>query len=88
MCTNATTESLRLEKTSKIIKSNCQPTTTMPAKPSPEVRIYTFFEHLQGWWLHRFPGHPMPDYSSYKEIFPNMQSKLPLMQLDTIIVGL
>jgi len=26
-------ESLRLEKTSKIIKSNCQPNTTTPAKP-------------------------------------------------------
>jgi len=30
-------ESLRLEKTSKIIKSNHQPNTTMPAKPCPEV---------------------------------------------------
>jgi len=26
-----------LEKTSKIIKSNRQPVTTMPAKPCPEV---------------------------------------------------
>ena len=31
------TGSLRLEKTSKIIKSNRQPITTMPAKPCPEV---------------------------------------------------
>ena len=30
-------ELLRLEKTSKIIKSNCQCNTTMPAKPCPEV---------------------------------------------------
>jgi len=30
-------ESLMLEKTSKIIKSNCKPNTTMPAKPCPEV---------------------------------------------------
>jgi len=30
-------ESLRLEKTSKIIKSNRQPNTTTPAKPYPEV---------------------------------------------------
>jgi len=29
-------ESLSLEKTSKIIKSNRQPHTTMPAKPCPE----------------------------------------------------
>ena len=31
------TESLRLEKTSKIIKSSYQPITTTPAKPCPEV---------------------------------------------------
>jgi len=30
-------ESLKLEKTSKIIKSNYQPNTTMPAKLCPEV---------------------------------------------------
>jgi len=30
-------ESLILEKTSKIIKSNSQPNTTMPAKLCPEV---------------------------------------------------
>jgi len=27
------------EKTSKTIKSNCQPNTTMPAKPCPEVLV-------------------------------------------------
>ena len=31
------TESLRLEETSKVIKSNHQPNTTMPAKPCPKV---------------------------------------------------
>jgi len=31
------TESLRLEKTSKIITSDCQPNTTVPAKLRPEV---------------------------------------------------
>jgi len=36
-------ESLRLEKTSKIIKSNCQPNTTMTAKPCPEVLHLHFF---------------------------------------------
>jgi len=30
-------ESLRLQKTSKTTKSNREPNTTMPAKPSPEV---------------------------------------------------
>jgi len=33
---NGIIESLRLEKMSKIIKSNRQPNTTMPAKPCPE----------------------------------------------------
>ena len=36
------TESLRLEKTSQVIRSNCQPNTPMPAKLCPEV------PHLQG----------------------------------------
>jgi len=37
------TESLRLEKTSKITKSNCQLNTTMPAKPCPQVQyLHTF----------------------------------------------
>jgi len=31
-------ESLRLEKTCKIIRSNRQPITTTPAKPCPEVQ--------------------------------------------------
>jgi len=35
--TTGITESLRLEKTSKIIKSNCHPITPMPAKPRPKV---------------------------------------------------
>jgi len=45
-----------------------------------------FFEHLQGWGLHHFPGQPvpMPDHSSRKEIFPNIQSKPPLTQLEAI----
>ena len=32
-----TIESLSLQKTSKIIKSNCQPNNSMPTKPYPEV---------------------------------------------------
>jgi len=43
------TESLRLEKTSKIIKSNHPPNNTMPTKPRPKppCHIYMFFERLQ-----------------------------------------
>ena len=36
-------ESLRLEKTSKIVKSNHQPDTTVPAKPCPEVPYLHIF---------------------------------------------
>jgi len=45
-----------------------------------------FFEHLQGQGLHPFPGQPvpMPDHSFSKEIFPNIQSKPLLMQLEAI----
>jgi len=47
-------ESLRLEKTSKIIKSNRQPITTMPAKPCPEVPHPHVFSSLP----HRFEDSP------------------------------
>ena len=81
-------ESLRLEKTSKIIKSNHQPNTTMPDKPCPELPHPHgfFFQHLQGWGLHHCPGHPgpMPDRSFRKEIFPNIESKRSLTQLEAI----
>jgi len=36
-------ESLRLEKTSKIIKSNHPPNTTVPTKPYPEVQHLHIF---------------------------------------------
>ena len=26
----------------------------------PKCHIYTFFEHLQGWWHNHFPGQPIP----------------------------
>jgi len=45
-----------------------------------------FFEHLQGRWLHHLPGQPVPtlDHSFSEEIFPNIQSKPPLTQLEAI----
>ena len=46
-----TIESLRLEKTSEIIWSNCQHIPSMPTNHGPQCHIYTFLEHLQGWWL-------------------------------------
>jgi len=38
-----TIESLRLEKTSKLIKSSCKPITTMPAKTCLKVPYLHFF---------------------------------------------
>ena len=38
-------ESLRLEKASKIMKSNHQPNTTMPTKPCPKVSRLTWFSN-------------------------------------------
>ena len=51
-----------------------------------KCHVYTFFEHLQGWGLHPLPGQPvpMPDRSFSKEIFPSIQSKPPLTQLEDI----
>ena len=45
-----------------------------------------FFKHLQGWGLHHFPAQPVPrpDLSFSKEIFPNIQYKTPLTQLEAI----
>jgi len=55
----------------------------MPAKPCPEVPV---FEPLQGWGLHHCPGQPgpRPDHSFSKEIFLNIQSEPPLMQLEAV----
>lgn len=39
-----TTESLRLEKTSRIIKSSCKSITTMPTDHLPNCHIYMFLE--------------------------------------------
>ena len=45
---------------------------------------YTVFEPLQGWGLHHCPGQPgpRPDHSFRTEIFPNIQPKPPLAQLE------
>jgi len=45
-----------------------------------------FFEPLQGWGLHHLPGQPVPvsDHSFSEEVFRNVQSKPPLMQLEAI----
>lgn len=46
-----------------------------PALPSPSLipkcQMQMIFEHSPGWWLHHFPGHPLPlpDHLSSEEIF-------------------
>jgi len=39
----------RLEKTSKIVKSNHPPNTPCLQNHIPKCHIYKFFKHLQGW---------------------------------------
>ena len=70
------TESLTLEKTTKITYSNRQPTPTMPTAHIPQCHIHTALEHFQGWWLHHLPGQPvpLPHCSCWEEMVPNILS--------------
>ena len=73
-------ESSRLEK--RPLRSSsptANPTPPCLLNHVPKCHIYTFFEHLQGWWLNHFPGQPVlvPDHSFSKEIFPNIHLNLP-----------
>ncbi|PKU29473.1 protein diaphanous hypothetical protein [Limosa lapponica baueri] len=79
-------ESFRLENF-KIVKPNPNP--ALPSPPLnhvPQHHIYPSFKYLQGWQLHHFPGQPVPmlDNPFSEEIFPNIQSKPPLAQLEAI----
>ena len=75
-----------LEKTSKSSSPAVTPTPPCLINHIPKCNIYTFLEHLQWWWLPHFPGQPIPmyDHSFHKEIFPNIHSKPPPMQLEAI----
>ena len=73
-------ESLSLKKTSK---TNSQSNTTMPAKPCPDVPYLHAFLTPPGMVTPPLPV-PMPDSSFSKDIFPKIQSKLPVMQLKAI----
>ena len=62
---------------------------TLPSPPLnhvPKSHIHTFFKYLQGWWLNRFPGQPVPmlDNRFSEEFFPNTQFKLPLVQFKAV----
>ncbi|KAK4826053.1 hypothetical protein QYF61_004168 [Mycteria americana] len=57
-----------------------------PLNHVPKHHIYTSFKYLQGWSLNDFPGQPVPrlDNPFGEKIFPNIQSKPPLVQLKAI----
>ena len=71
------TEPLRLEKTTEIIVSSCQPIPTMSTN-----HIHTVLDHLQGRWPHHLPGQPVsePHHSFWEEIFLNIQSEQLLVR--------
>lgn len=49
-------ESLRLEKTFKILNHNCQLNTMFSTKPCPQLPIHRIFEQFQEWRFHHFSG--------------------------------
>ena len=57
-----------------------------PLNHVPKHHIYTAFKNLQGWWLHHFPGQPVPVlYNPFREdIFPNIKSTPPLVQVEAV----
>lgn len=62
---------------------------TLPSPPLNCVckcSIKTSSEYLQRWWIHHFPGQPVPklDYTVSDEIYPNVQSKPPMVPLEAI----
>ena len=44
------------------------------------------FKYIQGWWLNHLPGEPIPVLNNpfCKEVFPDIQPKLTLVQLKAI----
>jgi len=84
-----TTESLNHSGWKRPLRSSSPTVTLTPPcllNYVPKCHIHTAVEPLQGWGLHHCPGQPgpMPDHSCSKEIFPNIQSKPSLTQLEAI----
>lgn len=79
-------ESLRLDKTIKIIKFNFKKSPAFQLNHSIKFRIQSSFEHFQGWWSHCIHSHPvsMPDIPFSEEILPAFQPELLLAQLETL----
>jgi len=76
------TDSLRLEKTSKISSPTANPTPPCLLNLVPKGHIHMVFEPLQGWGLHHCPGQPgpRPKCSFRREMFPSIQSEPPLRE--------
>ncbi|KAK4818843.1 hypothetical protein QYF61_020062, partial [Mycteria americana] len=88
---NRVIEAFRLEKTLKIIESNCKPNTAKSTiNHVPKRHIYMSFKYPQRWRLNHFLGQPVPmlDNPFSEQIFPNIQSKPPLAQLFPLILSL
>jgi len=79
-------QSLRLKRPLRSSSPTTHPTPPCLLNHVPKCHIHTVFEPLQGWGLHHPPGQPgpMPDHSLSKEIFPNIQPKPPLTQLEAM----
>jgi len=81
------TENHRITGWKRPLRSSSPTITPAPPRllnPVPKCHIHTVFEPLQGWGLPHCPGQPAPTpHCSFREeIFPNIQSEPPLMQLE------
>lgn len=75
-----------MEKTSGVTKSNYPPRTSpvFTTSPCPQVPYPPVFEHFQGWELHYFPRQAVPVLYNTFHIFPDIQSKPPLVPFEAI----
>jgi len=56
-----------------------------PLNHVPKCHVYTFLDHIQGWWLYHLTGQPVPVCNhSFWEVFPNIQTEPFLVQLQAI----
>lgn len=82
----AFSESLRLGRTSKIIKSNLQLNSTHTLSCITKHHVCLFYEHFQGWWVTLpFPGSLFHCFTtSNQENFPNTWPELPLSKFESV----
>ena len=53
--------------------------------PVPEYHTQLFFKNIQGWWINHLPGKSIPVLNHpFSKVFPDIQSNLPLVQLEAI----